>query len=123
MALPINTATIVEFLRPNAESSKNFTVTIDTDGLVTIPRYDEAAIGQPQPTDQAIISAGNSQVFLDFEDEHGRDEIKTRRRELRDRIVTPEEKIRIKVLADLTGNTVGQVQQAYRDAIAAGEGD
>ena len=122
MALPLNTATIIEFLRPNAISAENFTVTIKN-GLVTIPRYDETSIGQPQPTEQVIISTATSQAFLDFEDERGKDPIKTRRRRLRDIIATPEERIRIKVLADLTGNTVGQVKQAYRDAIAAGEGD
>ena len=122
MSLPLNTATIIEFLRPNAVSAENFTVTIKN-GVVTIPRYDEVAIGQPQPTEQSIISTGNSQAFQDYEDEHGKDPIKTRRRELRDRIVTPEERIRVAVLASITGKTRAQVRQAYRDAIAAGFGD
>ena len=79
MALPTNTATILQFLNPAAIPNKQYVVYI-SDGNVVIGSWDESAIGSPQPTDQEITDAGNSQAFIDWYAEHGGDAIATLRR-------------------------------------------
>ena len=123
MALPRNTASIIEFLRPNADSGSNFTVTVGTDGIISIIAYDAVAIGQPQPTEQEIINESTSQGFLDYQSEHGGNPVLTRRRKLRERVDRPEQRVNIAVLVSITGKPKQQVRMAYLSAIASGEGD
>ena len=96
--LPTNTTTILMFLLPGTEPEKHYSVG-KTNTTINIEFYDETAVGQPQPTEQEIIDAGNDlttvngQVFSAWYAENGGDPVLTFRRQAKEALDAQESRI------------------------------
>lgn len=129
MSYPINLQETLHFLLGKDGREDGSWRVRHRGGIGEFNMWDNIKAGRRQPTEQEIadvlsdVTQVNGQLFSAWQAENGGNPGLSRRKKLRDRIVTPEEKIRVAVMASLTGKTIAEVRQAYRDAIAAGVGD
>ena len=129
MSLPINLQDTLHFLLGKDGREDDSWRVRHRNGVGEFLLWDDAKAGRTQPTEQEIadvnsdITVVNGQLFSEWFAEHGGDPVLTRRRQLREFLTRPEERVRIAALATLMSTTRGQVIKAHMDAIAGGEGD
>ena len=83
----------------------------------------------PQPTDQEIIDAANSQAFIAWQEEHGGDPVKTARRITKEATSTPAGKLLVALVSAMAKNgifgaaTKQQIINAILAEVDLGEAD
>ena len=120
MALPANTSLILQFLHQSEGPLEAWSVRQDGAGTITIDAWDAAA---PQPTEQAIIDAGNDlteingQTFSQWEAEHGGDAAATAQRKVVETIDRPTQRLEVilRGLALLSMDEVNILRTWMRD--------
>ena len=129
MAYPINLQATLHFLLGRDGRLDDSWRVFHRKGVGRFEFWNEVKTGRSQPTEQEIsdvnsdITQVDGQAFSKWFAENGGDPILTRRRKLREFLISPGERVHIAALANLIGKTKGQVIKAHMDAITTGEGD